>query len=131
MADKVIRWLEAAGKEVKKVAVVAVGKALPVAVKVAEEAEPLVDLVLPAEGAEFNAVVQAVISTEQAYAALGKQNGTGTDKLQAVLSAVSGTLLPKLEKAGLTGDAATAEMTRYVGAVVNILNGPAVAASKS
>jgi hypothetical protein len=127
MANKVISWLESVGAAVKKDVQIAVGKVLPIATEVAQEAEPLVDLALPTVGPIYNATVTAVISTEKAYAALGTQNMTGAQKLQAVLSQVSGTLLPQLEKAGLTGDAANTAMTNYVNAMVAMLNGPAIA----
>jgi hypothetical protein len=131
MANKVISWLEKIGADVKRDVIFAVSKVLPIAAEVAQEAEPFVDLALPAEGTMYNTVVTAVVSTEKAYAALGTQNATGAQKLQAVLSSVRGALLPQLEKAGLTGDAATAALTKYVNAVVAILNGPAIAAAAS
>lgn len=124
--NPVVSWLEKAGSAVLNVAKAALAKVLPVAAEVAQEAEPIVDLALPAYGPEYNTVVSAVIATEQAYAASGQQNGTGAQKLQAVLTAVEAKLAPQLQAAGLTGAAATAAMTNYVNAIVAILNGPAI-----
>jgi translation elongation factor EF-4 len=129
MPNKVLTFLEHAGQQIAKGVKVALTKVVPVLAKDAQEAEPLLDLALPAEGPIFNTVTNAVVATEAAYAAQGAQSGTGAQKLASVLSACESTLLPALNKAGLTGAAATQAATNYINAVVQIANGPAVAAA--
>jgi hypothetical protein len=129
MANKFVTWLEAAGQAVKKVTAEALGKVIPLAAEAAQEAEPIVDLALPAYGPVYNKVVSTVIATEQAYAASGQQTGTGAAKLQTVLSAVESTLLPGLQSAGLTGADATTALTNYVNGIVAVLNGPVVSSA--
>jgi hypothetical protein len=126
MSNPVISFLERAGKAVAHGVVFFLTKILPVTAKDAQLAAPLIALALPAEGPIFATVVNAVLATESAYASLGKQAGTGQEKLAAVLTAVQTQLLPELQKAGLTGQAAIDAITKYVNAIVGILNGPAV-----
>lgn len=126
MADKFITWLEAVGKRALHIAEEAAGKIIPEAAELAQEAEPVFDLLLPVAGPVYNKVVTAVIATEQSYAQKGKQDGTGAEKLQDALGAVQGDLLPGLEGAGITGDAATTAMTNYINGIVALLKGPAI-----
>jgi hypothetical protein len=131
MADKFVSWLETAGKAALHITEEALGKVVPIAAEVAQEAEPIVNLALPMYGPTYNKVVSAVIATEQAYAASGQQNGTGAQKLQAVLEAVESELTPILNKAGVTGDAATEALNNYVSSIVGMLNGPVIASTVS
>lgn len=115
-------FLSKVGSEAKKVVSFLIHKALPVATEVAQEAEPLVALAEPAVSPEFNLVVDAAAATEASYAVVDQQNGTGAQKMAALLSAVKTQLLPKLTEAGLDSAAADAKVEEYVQAVVTILN---------
>lgn len=114
-----VSFLDKVGSDIKS----DFAKILPAVVKAAQIAEPVIDLALPAVGAEYNMVVNAVVATEQGYAALGV-TGTTEQKVAAVLSQVSTTLLPKLQAAGLDSATATTVLTNYINAISAILSGP-------
>ena len=118
-----VRFLDKVGADVVKI----VSVVYPAVLTVAEEAEPLVDLVLPAQGALFNACVQAAVLAEQAAVAASKTgvNLTGEQKLAKVIAAVGPLLTSELAKNGVVGTAADAAITNYINAIVALLNGPA------
>lgn len=122
-----ISFLDKVGSDIKT----DFGKILPAVIKAAQIAEPVIDLALPAVGPEYNMVVNAVVATEQGYAALGLTTATTEQKVAAVLSQVSSTLLPKLQAAGLDSATATTVLTNYINAIASILSGPLSGASAS
>lgn len=123
-----IGFLDKVGADIKKDAGAFFGKVLPVVVKAAALAEPIVDLALPLAGPIYNKVVSAVLATEQGYAALGV-TGTTEQKVAAALVQVQDDLLPALLQAGLDSATANQVMTEYITAIATILNGPASGAS--
>jgi len=72
-----------------------VGKGLKVfftdATKVAQAAEPIVDIALPGIAGLYNATVNEVVNAEAAAIAAGQQTGTGAQKLAAVVAAIEPT----------------------------------------
>lgn len=102
-------------------------KGLKWAVEYAVPVERLVGLLFPAaapvagEVADATSLIQnAVLLVEQKYAAAGKQNGTGAEKLAEVLLLTEQTVTALLSKAGI--QASTAYIQQIVSAVVAILN---------
>ena len=84
-------------------------------------------IAFPPLGAAFNLTTSAVIMAEQKYAALGKQNGTGPQKLADVLTISEPVIAQALADAGKDHD--TAAVTAYINSVVAVLNAaPAPAA---
>lgn len=63
-------------------------KFFSVAVTVAKDAEPLVEVFFPGISALFNTTVTAVGIAESAAISAGQQNGTGAQKLALVLQSV-------------------------------------------
>lgn len=111
--------LEAIGKGFEKGLKWALTYAIPV--------EKLVALLFPsaapiaAEVINATSLIQnAVLLVEQKYAASGKQNGTGADKLSEVLLLTEQTVAALLGKAGVQAD--SAYIANIVSAVVAILN---------
>src|ERR1700675_1228030 len=70
----------------------AVGHGLKVfftdAVKVAQVAEPFIDIAFPGIAPLFNSVVSEVAKVEAIAVAAGAQNGSGTQKLALVVQAI-------------------------------------------
>ncbi len=91
-------------------------KLLPIAVA----AEPIIDVAFPGIGALYNTTVAMVINAEIAAAAAGKQNGTGPQKLAAVVQALTPIATQYLASQGITAD--QAQITAWVNAVVASLN---------
>lgn len=118
---KFLTPLSKLGRVAKSVATFLVGKALPAATMLAEEAKPFVDIAAPQIGAEFNVVTDSVFRAEQAAAVL-PGGMTGPQKLAAVVSEVKGDLLPVLVKQGLSTDQAMAAISKYADSVVTIWN---------
>lgn len=127
----VTSWLTKAGQWLKNAASIAINKVLPaangavtVAAETAQTFEPVEDLLLGPYSAEFNLVVNAVVSVEQSFALVNQQSGTGASKAAAVFQIVDKQLLPQLQAAGLDVASATAYLQQFIAAVVTILNGP-------
>ncbi len=78
------------------------------------------NVALPGLGAAFNVTKTAVILAEQKWAALGKQDGTGVQKLADVLQIAEPLIAQALHDAGR--DSSTAAVTNYINAVVSVLN---------
>jgi hypothetical protein len=116
-------WLSKAGKAAVVAAKNVVANIRPAAEEV-QKLEPVADLVLGPYGADFNLVVDAIVSVEQAYAVLAPAGGAGSVKAATVLQLVKETLLPKLVASGMTSEAAEAYLVRYIDAAVLLLNGP-------
>ena len=112
MGNKFVTFLETVGKDIEK--------GFAVAAPIVQEAEPFVNLVFPAFGPLFASTANEVISTEQKFAAIGQQSGTGPQKLASVLSVIQPIAQQLLAQAKLPSDADT--VTRWVNGVVALLN---------
>ena len=77
------------------------------------------NIAMPGLGTIFNSTRAAVILAEQKYAALGKQSGTGPQKLADVLQLMEPVIAEALKDAGKSNT--TQDVTNYINAVVNIL----------
>jgi hypothetical protein len=82
--------------------------------------EVAVSIFAPALGPLFNHTVAAVATAEQNFTALGKQNGTGAQKLSSVVQIIGGLIKQGLADAGRPNSDAAVE--EYINAVVQILN---------
>jgi hypothetical protein len=89
--------------------------------------EVAISLFAPALGPLFNSTVSAVVLAEQKAAALGKQDGSGPQKLADVLQIMQPVIAAALKDAGK--DSSTAAVTAYINAVVAILNAAPAPAS--
>lgn len=102
-----------------------IGKGLKVfftgTVKVAEFAEPFVDVIFPGIAPLYNTTVTAVAHAETAAIAAGAQNGTGAQKLAFVVSSIEGDFNAYAAANGLPAPTA-AVIETYVNAVVASLN---------
>ncbi len=82
--------------------------------------EVAVSIFAPALGPMFNSTVSAVILAEQKAAAVGKQTGSGSQKLADVLQIMEPVIAAGLNDAGKAHD--TAAVTGYINSVVTVLN---------
>jgi len=105
MTSKFVSFLETVGKDFTKF--------LPAA-------ETAMAIFEPALSPMFNMTVNAVVTAEQSFAAAGKQTGTGTQKLAAVVGVAGPLIAQGLADAGKASD--TASVENYVSSVVTILN---------
>ncbi len=113
MANKFLSFLEAVGRDFKK--------GLAVALPFIETAgEAAVATFVPALGPLFNQTVSAVVTAEQAAAAIGKQSGSGVQKSAAVVALVGPLIEQALIDAGKPSTAA--DVQNYVNSIVAILN---------
>jgi hypothetical protein len=106
-------FLETVGKDFKK----GLDAILPYAETVGEAA---VAAYAPALGPLFNQTVNAVVTAEQAAAAVGKQTGSGVSKLAAVVGLIGPLIEQGLKDAGKSASAT--DVANYVNSVVTILN---------
>jgi hypothetical protein len=90
------------------------------ATKVAQMAEPIVDLAFPGIGALYNSTVNAAIAAENAAIAAGAQNGTGPQKLAWVTSAISADFAAYAKANGIAYEQTTVQT--WINAVVASLN---------
>jgi hypothetical protein len=111
--SKFLSILETIGRDFKK----GLDAILPYAETAGEVA---VNIFAPALGPLFNSTVTAVSLAEQKAAALGKQTGTGAQKLADVLQIMEPVIAQGLADAGKASD--TAAVTNYINAIVTILN---------
>jgi hypothetical protein len=111
------------GTEAKKAVSIFFGKVLPVAIKGAEEVEPLVDLAFSAIGPEFNIVVAAAAATEASCALIGANTTlTVEQKAAQIAASVEAQLLPSLVGQGLTTAEGQAEILKYSTAALTIMS---------
>lgn len=82
--------------------------------------EVAVSIFAPSLGPLFNQTVSAVVTAEQAAAAVGKQDGSGAQKLSAVFQLMGPLIAQGLKDAGKTAD--NAAVQAYISAIVLILN---------
>ena len=74
----------------------------------------------PTLGTLFSTTVNIVATVEQKYAALGKQSGTGPQKLADALSIGEPVIAQGLKLAGKSS--ATSDVANYINGVVAVLN---------
>lgn len=74
----------------------------------------------PALGAVFSTTLNIVATVEQKWAALGKQSGTGAQKLADAIQIGEPVIAQGLKLAGQ--DSSTAGVTNYINAVVAVAN---------
>jgi hypothetical protein len=92
-----------------------------------EKAGSVATIFDPALGTLFNSTLNIVATVEQKYAALGKQSGTGAQKLADALQIGEPIIAQGLKLAGKSSD--TTAVTNYINAVVQVANAaPAPAA---
>lgn len=106
-------WLQKVGEDFKK----GLDFILPWAATAGETA---VSIFAPALGPLFNSTVTAVATAEQNAAALGKQTGSGAQKLAAVVQIAGNIIKQGLADAGKANDDAAVQA--YINSVVTILN---------
>lgn len=90
------------------------------AVKVAQVAEPFVDIAFPGIAVLFNTTVNAVAQAEMAAAAAGVQTGSGPQKLAFVVASIESSYEAYAKANGISYDAAKIEA--WANAVVASLN---------
>ena len=88
--------------------------------KIEQVAGAVLTLAVPPIGSLFSATASAVMLAEQKAAALGKQDGSGPQKLADVLQLMEPVIAQALKDAGK--DSSTAAVTNYINGVVAILN---------
>ena len=110
---KILTFLEHVGQDIEK----GFSKAAPII----QDAEPYVSLIFPGFGALFASTANEVISTEQKFAAIGQQTGSGPAKLSSVLSVIQPIATQLFNAAKLPSDATT--VSNWVNGVVALLNG--------
>lgn len=121
MTSKFVSFLETVGRDFKK----GLDFILP---WVQGAGEVAVGIFAPALGPLFNQTVNAVVTAEQAAAAIGKQTGSGAMKLSSVLQIMEPLISQALADLGKAHDQAA--VIAYINSVVTILNAaPAPAAS--
>lgn len=114
MGNKFVSWLEDAGKKF--------AHGLLAVLHIAESGQvrAAVGLFLPQLGLPFNITMGAIVAAEQKYAALGKQTGTGPQKLADVLQIAEPVIAQALADMGKTHD--TPAVIAYINNVVGVLN---------
>ena len=113
MTNKFVSFLEAVGRGFKK----GLDFILPIAETAGEVA---VSIFAPALGPLFNQTVAAVMTAEQSAAAVGKQTGTGVQKLASVVQLMGPLIAQGLADAGKANDEAAVQA--YINSIVTILN---------
>jgi hypothetical protein len=98
------------------------------ATKVAEVAEPIVDIMFPGIAALYNTTVTAASNAEIAAIAAGAQNGTGAQKLAMVVAAITPAFTQYATANNIPVN--TTAITAYANAVVATLNALPVTAEE-
>ena len=88
---------------------------------VAKDVEPLVDTLFPGFATMFNGIVTEAATVEAAAVSANAQSGTGAQKLAAVVSAVSPSIINYAAANGLAAPTAT-NITNIVNSAVTVLN---------
>jgi hypothetical protein len=112
-------FLQKVGSEFKTIAT-DVNKVFAKADPIVQEAEPYITLFFPGFGSLFTTIANEVISTEQKFAAIGQQSGSGKAKLASVLAVVGPVAQQILSSAKLPSDEAT--VNSLINGVVGLLN---------
>lgn len=116
MTNKFVSFLEDIGRDFKN----GLKKIAPLATAIAQAAVPEIEALDPALGAVFSTVVATVSTVEQKFAAMGQQNGTGTQKLAQAITILEPVVSQSFAAAGKASDTTT--VTNYINAVVAFLN---------
>jgi hypothetical protein len=119
MANKVVGFLEWIGKAFEK-GVTEFEKYEPEVAGIAGLVFPPAAAALKGVQVGVSLIQRTVVSIEQKYAAAGKQNGTGAQKLAEVLSIATPATLQLFAKEGVDVDAA--EVEKITNVVVDALN---------
>ena len=90
------------------------------ATKVAQIAEPIVDVAFPGISALYNLTVTAAANAENAAIAAGAQSGSGAQKLALVVASIESAYADYAKSAGIT--ATPAAVIAWANAVVATLN---------
>jgi hypothetical protein len=98
----------------------ALKKVFGIGIKVAEVAEPIIDIAFPGIAALYNLTVTAAANAETNAIAAGAQAGTGPQKLATVIAAITSDFEAYATAAGIPFTQAT--ITAWVNAVVATLN---------
>ena len=93
-------------------------------------AESVVGMAIPGLGPAFNLTVNAVLTAEANFAAIGKQNGSGPQKLAAVMTTAGGLIEQALKDAGVS-DVNQQKVEQYISSIVTILNATPAPAAKT
>ena len=117
--NKFVSYLKAVGKVLLQV--------LHVGENVAAAEVKTISAIDPALGAAVNLGLNLAITTENAFAAIGKSDGTGTQKLASAVNVGEAAMLQLFKAAGITAD--TSHVQAFVGHLADALNSlPAPAA---
>jgi hypothetical protein len=112
-AKKFLTFLDHVGQDIEH----GFAKVAPIV----QDAEPYLSLIFPGFGPLFASTANEVISTEQKFAAIGQQSGSGTEKMSSVLSVIEPVAQQLFAAAKLPSDSAT--ITNWINGVVGLLNG--------
>jgi hypothetical protein len=93
-----------------------------IAVTVAQDAEPIIDIAFPGISSLYNLTVTEVAKAEAAALAAGQQSGTGAQKLAMVIEAITPVFQQYAASSGIPTASQTATITNWVNAVVASLN---------
>lgn len=96
-------------------------KAFTIGTEVAKASEPFVDIAFPGVATLYNSTLTAVGNAETAAITAGAQNGTGAQKLAAVVTAITPIYTAYATSQGLPVPT-LATITNYVSAVVATVN---------
>jgi hypothetical protein len=97
-------------------------KVFGIAVTVAQDAEPIIDIAFPGIATLYNLTVTEVAKAEAAALAAGQQSGTGTQKLALVIQAITPVFQQYAATSGIPTAAQATTITNWVNAVVASLN---------
>jgi hypothetical protein len=117
--NKVLSFLEAVGKDIEH-GLLKIQPFVEQVLSLASTAAPFVSALDPALGAVFATTVGTVSTIEQKFAAMGKQTGSGAQKLQEATTILQPVIAEAFASAGKASDAATIQ--KYINAVVGFLN---------
>jgi hypothetical protein len=92
-----------------------------VSVTVAQDVEPLVDIVFPGIAGLYNATVAEAVKAEALAVAAGTQSGTGAQKLALVVAAVTPSVIAYAAANGLPAPTSSV-ITNWINAIVASLN---------
>ena len=98
----------------------ALSKVFGIGIKVAQVAEPIIDIAFPGIAALYNLTVTAAANAETNAIAAGQQSGTGAQKLAVVIAAITNDFEAYASAAGIPYTQAT--ITAWVNAVIATLN---------
>jgi len=119
MTNKFVSFLEEVGKDFKN-GLAKIAPFIEKGLQIAAVAEPEIAVLDPALGPIFSTVVAEVSNIEQKFAAMGKQTGSGAEKLATAVTILQPVVAQAFNAAGKPSDGAT--VGNYISAVVNFLN---------